>query len=219
MVVTIAASHAILQPVVGASLGGDGFDDVGPLTWVRSTDAPIRQMFRFFQWKGGVLAPSWGLSLDFVPHVSGSKLKWHRTPKSALMDLRVDSRDRALDIPYHHGPQPIHERASLVVRGAVEQANALWREYRTVDRLVDAFQWVKQYYGQYPHGLGFYNFTQHSLALAFVYARTGDLIAANRELEKYPASVSARVMEALRQRLAGIVGNPVPSTLVRRRHS
>ena len=48
-VVTIAASHAILQPVVAASLGGDGFDEVCPLRWVRSTDAPIRQMFCFFQ--------------------------------------------------------------------------------------------------------------------------------------------------------------------------
>ncbi|OPK06916.1 hypothetical protein BZ164_00785, partial [Pseudomonas veronii] len=38
--------------------------------------APIRQLFRLEQCKGGALAPSWALSLDFVPHLSGNEIKW-----------------------------------------------------------------------------------------------------------------------------------------------
>jgi hypothetical protein len=202
-IVTIAATHAILQPVVVASLGVDGFVNVGPLKWVRSVDAPIRQLFCFFQWKGGMLAPSWGLSLDFVPHVAGSRLKWHRTPKNAIMDLRVDSRDRALDIPFRRGPQAIQECAREVVRAAVAQATSFWDEYRTPDRLLDAFKWLKQYYA--TPGLGFDNFVQHPLALAFVYARAGDLVQAYRELEQY-GPLDDGVTEKLRRLLADTVG-------------
>jgi len=202
-IVTIAATHAILHPVVIASLGGDGFVNVGPLKWVRSADAPIRQLFCFFQWKGGMLAPSWGLSLDFVPHVAGGRLKWHRTPKSAIMDLRVDSRDRALDIPYTCGPKLIQERAEEVVRGAVAQATSFWGEYRNPDRLLDAFKWLKQYYA--TPGLGFHNFVQHPLALAFVHARAGDLVQAYRELEEYGPSLDDGAKEELRARLADTV--------------
>jgi hypothetical protein len=202
-IVTIADTHAILQPVVIASLGREGFVDVGSLKWVRSADAPIRQLFCFFRWKGGMLASSWGLSLDFVPHVARSRLKWHRTPKSAIMDLRVDSRDRALDIPYSRGPQLIRERAQEVVRGAMVHAISFWDEYRTPDRLLDAFKWLKQYYA--TPGLGFANFVQHPLALAFVYARAGDLVQAYRELEDYGPSLDVDVKEELHRRLADTV--------------
>jgi len=183
-IVSIAAIHAILQPVVAASLAADGFEEAGPLKWVRSADAPVRQVFSFQQWKGGVLAPSWGLSLDFVPHVSGSRIKWHRTPRSAMLDLRVDAREPALELPYHHGTRPIVDRAADVVAGAVARARALWAMGHALDDLIRAFDWTKKYYAATP-GLGFYNFVQHPVALAFTYARLGKLAEANRELDEY----------------------------------
>ena len=125
-----------------------------------------------------------------------------------MLDLRVDSRDRALDIPYHHGPQPMIECAPQVVRTAVTQADTFWNEYRTTGRLRDAFIWLRQYYATHE-GLGFYNFVQHPLALAFVYAMAGDLEEAYRELEEYGPSLDfADVGEALRQRLAAAAGAP-----------
>jgi hypothetical protein len=204
-VVTKATCHAILQPVVAASLASEGFEEAGPLRWVRSADAPIRQMFCFSQWKGGQIAPSWGLSLDFVPHIVGGRLKWHRTPKSAMLDLCVDSRDRALDIPYHHGPEPIRRRAPQIVPAAVVQATELWQKYRTADGLVEAFLWAKQYYAAY-RGLGFYNMTQHPLALAFAYACSGDLEKANREIDEHGPGLDADEDAKLRQRLAAAAG-------------
>lgn len=43
--------------------------------------------------KGASYVPIWGISLDFVPHVAGNRLAWHRTDKSARMDLVYDPVD------------------------------------------------------------------------------------------------------------------------------
>lgn len=38
--------------------------------------------------KGLSYCPQWRLSLDFVPHITGGgKVRWHRTAKSARLDL------------------------------------------------------------------------------------------------------------------------------------
>lgn len=203
-IVTKATCHAILQPVVAASLASDGFEEVGSLQWVRSADAPIRQVFCFMQWKGGVLSPSWGLSLDFVPHIAGGRVKWHRTPKSAMLDLVVDSRDRALDIPYHHGPEPIRERAPQVVEGAVAVAKLLWDKHRTINSLLEGFMWAKQYY---KTDVGFYMRVQHPLALAFVYAKSGELEKANRELDEHGPGLDDDENEKLRLALIAAAKN------------
>jgi hypothetical protein len=136
------------------------------------------------QWKGGVIAPSWGLSLDFVPHVSGSRLRWHRTPKSAMLDLRVDSRDRALDLPYHRGSEPVRLGASRVAEAASEQALELWNSARSEAELLPAFRRVARYYAAHS-GLDFYAFVQHPLALAVLYARSQQNAAAMAELSRY----------------------------------
>ena len=105
--------HAIVSPTVESLLQPLGFEVQGPLSWLRSADAPIRQVFRLAQWKGGALAPSWGVSLDFVPHLCGNDFKWHRTAKSARPDLTFDVRDRAFDISYHYGPETIEKCAPI----------------------------------------------------------------------------------------------------------
>jgi hypothetical protein len=81
--------HIALEPIVSRLLGPQGFESYRRLVWVRSTDAPIRQVFRLQQLKGVSLCAQFGLSLDFVPHVSGSQVRWHRTPKFAILDLCV----------------------------------------------------------------------------------------------------------------------------------
>jgi hypothetical protein len=53
-IVTISEIHELPEAQISAVLGPLEFEVRGPLAWVRSTDAPIRQMFVFKQWKGGV---------------------------------------------------------------------------------------------------------------------------------------------------------------------
>lgn len=55
-----AAIESIIRPVVESVLGPLGFEHGDCLKWVRSADAPIRQVFTFHKWKGGLIAPSWG---------------------------------------------------------------------------------------------------------------------------------------------------------------
>lgn len=201
--VTQKSIHAIVAPLVEGTLAPLGFESVGTLKWVRSADTPIKQIFCFFQWKGGAAAPSWGISLDFVPNISGGKVKWHRTTKAAVLDLRVDARERELDIPYHRGLAPIRSTAPRVIREALGQARDFWDRSRRVSDLLAACEWVRHYYeSQGP--VGFYGFTQHPLTLAFALAINGRrqeaLVALNRFLEWPP--LPDEVAERLRHLVA-----------------
>ncbi|MDR8729546.1 hypothetical protein FEQ05_03000 [Burkholderia pseudomultivorans] len=180
---TLGHAHLILSPVVDAALEGRGFEPVAPLKWVKFDGTPIRQMFVFAPWKGGVIAPQWGFSFDFVPHVSGNSVRWPRTNKSAKLDLCVDARDRALDISLIRGEQAFVRVAPRIVEMAVSRADELWRRVNSLEDVVAAFEWLRGYLS--GGGLGFYNYVRHPLALAFVLAKVGDDAGARRELELF----------------------------------
>ncbi|NWB69565.1 hypothetical protein HX839_24990 [Pseudomonas sp. I8001] len=187
--------HEIVSPTVESLLQPLGFEVQGPLSWLRSVDAPIRQLFRLEQWKGGALAPSWALSLDFVPHLSGNEIKWHRTSKSARPDLTFDVRDRAFDISCSYGPDAIATSAPNILRAAIPKAESFWDEARSIADLPGAFERVKQHLS--TGGLGFYNYIQHPLAYAFVLAMNGKPDTAEEEFQRY----SQRLSEAARKKL------------------
>src|SRR5262245_63517673 len=119
--------HQIIAPIAEQLLVPLGFESHRPLHWLKSDDAPIRQVFCLRQWKGGALAPAWGLSLDFVPHVSGSRLRWHRTVKSARLDITVNAHGRDLDMSYIRGAEPVLSLAAVVASKAVTLAIELWK--------------------------------------------------------------------------------------------
>ena len=129
-------------------------------------------------------------------------MRWHRTPKSALLDLRVDSRDLSLDVSYYDGVNPVRDSAPMMVPRAIAQARDFWSRSRATGQLLSAFDWLKSYYAEH-RGLGFYNFVQHPLALAFVYARVNRMTEAHAELAKYleGAGLDVETENKLRQRL------------------
>ncbi|WP_213776841.1 hypothetical protein [Caballeronia sp. dw_276] len=183
--VTLEAAHRVISPVVDAALEGRGFETIAPLKWVRFDGSPVRQIFAFPAWKGGVIAPRWGLSFDFVPHVSGSSVRWHRTNKSAMFDLAVDARDRALDVSLIRGEQVVVQKSAAIVDMAIARADEFWQRVNSVDDVVAAFEWLRGYLS--TEGLSFYNYVQHPIALAFVLARLGDVVGARRELDRFLA--------------------------------
>ena len=83
----------IFDETLGDALDEHGFEQVAPRKWVRSTKAPIRDLVHILAMKGASFVPCWGFSLDFVPHISGSSIRWHRTAKSSMFDLRYDPVD------------------------------------------------------------------------------------------------------------------------------
>lgn len=193
-IVSIEEIHRRVSLPIEERLIPLGFELQKPLHWVRSVDAPIRQMFVLQQYKGGVVAPLWGLSLDFVPHVSGSEVKWHRTQKSARLDAVMDPRDRSLDFHYMYGPEHIAQKAPAVIPRALEEAEAFWSSAKSIAELPSVFDAIKQHMS--GGGLGFYNFVQHPLAFAFVLAKVGRHEEAESELARYlqrgmkPATIS-----------------------------
>lgn len=195
-IVRIDHIHEIVSPTVESLLQPLGFEVQGPLSWLRSVDAPIRQMFCLKQWKGAALAPSWALSLDFVPHLSGNDFKWHRTAKSARADLTFDVRNRAFDISYSYGPETITSSAPTILRAAIPQAEVFWHEARSIADLPAAFERVRQHLS--TGGLGFYNYTQHPLAYAFVLAMNGQPDAAEQEFQRYSPTLSDAARKKLR---------------------
>jgi hypothetical protein len=72
-----------------------GFEQVKPFKWVRSTKPDIRDLVEVYALKSAAIAPRWGFSLDFVPHVSSGRVAWHRTAKSSMLDLVWDPLDYA----------------------------------------------------------------------------------------------------------------------------
>jgi hypothetical protein len=63
-----------------------------PRKWVRARP-PIRDLIEVVAMKGASLIPRWGISLDFVPHVQGDAIRWHRSDKSAIADIVYDPVD------------------------------------------------------------------------------------------------------------------------------
>ncbi len=205
-IVRIDHIHEIVSPTVESLLQPLGFEVQGPLSWLRSADAPIRQLFRLVQWKGGALAPSWALSLDFVPHLSGNDFKWHRTSKSARPDLTFDVRDRAFDISYSYGPDTIERCAPDILRAVIPKAESFWNLARSIADLPCAFERGRQHLS--TGGLGFYNYTQHSLAYAFVLAMNGKPDAAEEEFQRYSQRLSVSAQKKLRKLFIEAGGHP-----------
>ena len=175
---SIATIHQHIAPVVGPQLAPLGFTLQKPLHWIRSEDAPIRQLFRYGQLKGGALAPQWGFSLDFVPHLSGGKVKWHRTEKSASFDAYVDGQGTELNLSYMWGVPGLLEQMQPRVDSAIRAATALWAKARTPTELYALVEELRSKRGSEIQ-------TQLPITNAICLARSGREAEGRRELEYF----------------------------------
>ncbi len=174
---TIAAIHKDLAPVVDARLQPRGFVSLKPLQWVRSHDPPIRQVFEYRQLKGGALAPAWGYSFDFVPHFSGREMKWHKTEKSARFDAFVDGQHhRDIVLAYMYGTPGLLENLQSRVASAIQMAIRVWDEGDTPGHVYSIVEELRS-----KPGSNF--FTQLPIANAFCLARNGRAPEGRAELE------------------------------------
>jgi hypothetical protein len=71
----------------GAALTGDGFEAITPPVYARDVGDGIVQLCKLLSFKDGTCSLQWGVSLSWMPHAFLPKPKWHRTLKSARMDL------------------------------------------------------------------------------------------------------------------------------------
>lgn len=183
--VPAATIDAALAEILGPMMEERGFEQVSRRKWVRSAKVPIREVLDLLAMKGYSLIPVWGFSLDFAPHVSGSSVKWHRTPRSALLDLRWD--------PFDYEPRRVpsyefsglHGEAHLrrqIARGdgrALRAADGFWNRVQSVPDLVATMEWVRRLPSD---RFVFDNYSQQIIAYAFALAATGAQERAAAEL-------------------------------------
>ena len=205
----------IIAADFGPALQQRGFEMVGRRKWVRSSKRPIRELFLIQALKGRALSPYWGFSLDYVPHVSRSAVGWHRTPKSARLDLRFDPLDyesvngrdpERWVIPSINGLERTRVAASRCAREAVQVAEEFWNLVETVYDLPQAFELQRN---RPSIRFSFYNYVQHLLAYAFTLVKIRRESEAEKELRFYlenynvPNHANSRLKqlfaEALRQ--------------------
>lgn len=123
--------------------------------------------------------PVWGLSLEFVPHVSGrdtETVKWHRTARSADPDLRyceVEDPSRGFRpkfaIPTIEGRERLEEACRSARVNVLPRAMALFEavsDLRDIDALFQHEERVARW------GT-FWNQPQVSLAYSFYLAKMG----------------------------------------------
>jgi hypothetical protein len=195
---------AIALPAFDAVLCPRGFERFGnSMSWVDSRHVPIRRMFLLAAWKGAAVAPQWGFSLDYVPHLSGKTFKWHRTAKSARPDLFMDAIAREMDLSTLWGAQSLRATLPLVVERSIPQAYLLWESVASITDLPNAFDRVMRHREE-SRQFTYANLVQPGLAYAFTLAKLGQLDVAGKMLEKYPLlrSLNAEQRDELDKLLA-----------------
>ena len=181
----IATIHGQIAPVVDRLLGAEGFVSVKPLQWVRSATAPIRCVFGYWQLKGGVVAPRWGYSLDFVPHLSGGKIRWHRTEKSVVLDAWVDGQGTALNLYYMYGVLGLLDGMIPRVEAAVDACHSFWGQATTAREVFDQVTTLRSSAVADIH-------TQLPIAAALCHAFAGRETEGRREMEHFIATRAPR---------------------------
>ena len=151
-------------------------------------EPPCRRLFEIQLLKGAGLKACYGFSLDFVPHISGGRVRWHRSDKSAMLDVVLDPRD--LPQPsFIHGAAGLENGLLRLLPEAVARAKETWRRGATLQGMLDIVRELRDMpVGRRINCFGFYNYTQLPLAFAFLSAKAGDLRAADEELGKYAAA-------------------------------
>ena len=197
----------------GFELSGHGFEQVGRRRWIRSSKVPIREGIQINAMKGYSFAPFWFVSLDPVPDVTAKgHVRWHRTPGSALPDLRVDPMDAPdefdIDVLVVSGMQTPDD-AKEAIRHSTKMTVRLALDWfaRVVDlpSLVSLYEEVAS---RPTIRFGPDNYPQHRLSFAFVLKATGYDVLAEQEFtlwtQRCGRDLPPTAIEEVRKRLHAV---------------
>ncbi|HTS18633.1 MAG TPA: hypothetical protein VMP11_13750 [Verrucomicrobiae bacterium] len=154
-----------------------GLTEISSRRWIDGSKPPVRRLFEIALLKGASLRAEWGFSLDFVPHISAGRVKWHRSDKSARFDIIVSGCEFNLVEPcFLFGPAHLAEDLRKLLRHAVALAEETWKKGATIDGMYEIIREKRARYG----GL-----CDISPVFAFLAAKTGDIEASRKELARY----------------------------------
>jgi hypothetical protein len=206
--VTIERAHALVHEQVERFLTPHGFEPVGDLKWVRGQDAPIRQVFGFHKWPEGTFGPRWVVSLDFIPHIWGGQVAWHRSSTAAWQDLGAYATARDMKMNRHCGDGPIRRDHRRIIASAMTEAAPFWAALSSLEKLPSGIAELetkirsRRWFG-----------VQNLLALIFVAARAGRLDEARASLDEIIATESypQETTDHLRRLVLEAGADPLPA--------
>lgn len=176
-----AERDAIVAKHLNKHLPALGLSEITPRVWIDDSKPPAKPMFEFSLLKGAGMKACWGFSLDFVPHISGRNIRWHRNNQTAKLDVIVDPRGLE-DFSFLYGSVGLESDLERHLPAAIERARETWRRGDTWHGMLEIVQEIRE---KKINRLGFYNYVQLPFAFAFLSAKVGNLGAAEAELMTY----------------------------------
>lgn len=174
---------AIIAPRLREWLEPLGLTEIAPRRWIDGSKPPARRLFELQLLKGACLKACWGFSLDFVPHITGRKVRWHRSDKAAMLDVIIDP--RTFPQPsYLHRAERFCTELSGILPQAVATAKRDWIRGSTYEGMLHIIREIRE---QHTNCFEYRNYTQLPLAFAFLSAKVGNMELAEQELDEYLA--------------------------------
>jgi hypothetical protein len=169
-----------------AALARAGFEPIAPGVHARSVEDGIVQLAKLMTFKDGTYSLQWGVSLPWMPHAFSPKPKWHRTLKSARMDLfewpvtLAAAPGESLDewhVKLSHGPHYMALTFDAMWRSLSPRMHAFFERVRTAPGVMAA--------AQVQCGQTVLHDPDPRLVLAFTAARLANPTAAADALDRY----------------------------------
>ncbi len=176
-----------------------GLKEIKPRIWIDDSQPPVRRLFELQLLKGAGIKACWGFSLDFVPHISGGKMRWHRSDKAAMLDVIVDPK-KLLQATYIHGRGQLVSDLRRMLPEAAAKAKECWERGRSYQGMLDI---IRETHERHTNCFDYRNYTQMPLAFALLSAKTGALETAVQELDHYITTHSLDDDQAFKLRKLG----------------
>lgn len=202
--------YAPIHAFLDSRLADLGFIRSKRSVWVREACSSARPMFELWHFKGKVSAPLWGFALNYVPHFNNSctKLFWHRTAKSAKLDVfPFDEFEQTKDLTWFAAPQDHAIAVKQVLGTSLDRATEFFEKFQSTDDLLPLFERLQHHKGR---SLGYWNYTNVPLAHAFTLRVNGDYARGRSILDEYAMrmEISGRALTDLLSRFERAAADP-----------
>lgn len=177
--------HAPIDAFLNPRLAALGFVRRRRCSWAREECLSARPMFELWHFKGATSAPVWGFALTYVPHFNNSctRLFWHRTVKSARLDvLPFDEIERTQDLSRFSTPSDHEVAVQRVLDSAVARAKKFFGDFRSTEDLLPLFERLQR---DKKSGLGYWNYSNMPVAHAFTLRVNGDYDGGKSILDEF----------------------------------
>lgn len=169
-----AAITEVIEPLVR------DMEAVRPGVWATSLSDDHRALLSIQPYKGGAFELQYGISCSWVPHLEGSRWRWHKTLRQSRYDLWVDhftvGAPPCRYISHLHGLDHLRRQAGETLEAVAPLARHWWDSVaETAGVLAEA---RRQETG--PPSI---HWPRPGLVTVFTLCRLGDLSAAERHLK------------------------------------